>query len=187
MIMKKNLGFLVAIFCLFVVACTTPQPSSTAAGNSQLASTQTDKFTESAEKIDISEVQAIAGQTVYVPVYSHIYFRNNQQAYNLASTLSIRNTDRSSPIIIKSVNYYNTDGNLVENYVNDALKMPPLASVEFFITQSNTSGGSGANFIVEWISETEVSEPVIESVMIGVSGTQGLAFSSPGKVIKTEP
>jgi hypothetical protein len=74
----------------------------------------------------------------------------------------------------------------VKNYLDSALKMPPLASMEFFIEQSNTSGGSGANFLVEWVSESTISEPIMESVMIGVSGTQGLAFTSRGQVINNQ-
>ncbi|CDM92615.1 MAG: DUF3124 domain-containing protein [Limnospira sp. PMC 1291.21] len=184
--MKINI-FIGAILAVILVACT-PQPSTiTGQQQSGLESTTTEKFTDAAQTIDISEIQAIAGQTVYIPVYSHIYFRNTQQAYNLASTLSIRNTDPNSPIIITSVSYYNTDGNLVKNYLDSALKMPPLASMEFFIEQSNTSGGSGANFLVEWVSESAVSEPIMESVMIGVSGTQGLAFTSRGQVINNQP
>ncbi len=43
------------------------------------------------------------GQTIYVPVYSHIYHNNRQEIFNLAATLSIRNTDLEQPIIITSV------------------------------------------------------------------------------------
>ena len=47
-------------------------------------------------------------------------------------------------------------------------------------------GGLGANFIVEWVAQTEVSEPVIEAIMIGSSFQQGISWISPGKVIKNQ-
>ena len=40
------------------------------------------------------------GQTVYVPVYSHIYSGDREQPFYLAATLSIRNTDRIQAITI---------------------------------------------------------------------------------------
>jgi hypothetical protein len=45
-------------------------------------------------------------------------------------------------------------------------------------------GGVGANFIVEWIAEKEVSEPVVEAVMISAASNQGISFVSPGRIIK---
>jgi Protein of unknown function (DUF3124) len=53
-----------------------------------------------------------SGQTVYVPVYSHIYHHNKQEIFELAVTLSIRNTDLTNPIVITSVRYYNSEGKM---------------------------------------------------------------------------
>jgi hypothetical protein len=44
----------------------------------------------------------------------------------------------------------------------------------------------GANFIVEWVASTEVSEPIVEAIMIGTDFQQGISFTSPGKVIKNQ-
>lgn len=43
------------------------------------------------------------GQTIYVPVYSHIYHNKQEEIFNIASTLSIRNTDLTNPIIITAL------------------------------------------------------------------------------------
>jgi hypothetical protein len=55
--------------------------------------------------------------------------------------------------------------------------------MKIVLERADTRGGVGAHFIVEWAAETEALEPVIESVMISTAGTQGLGFTSPGKVI----
>ena len=44
--------------------------------------------------------------------------------------------------------------------------------------------GTGANFLVEWISEKPVTEPLVESVMKDLGGNLGLSFLSHGKVIR---
>lgn len=125
------------------------------------------------------------GQTIYVPIYSHIYHYNSQnQIMNLSATLSIRNTDSTDSIIITAVRYYDTDGQLIRQDVERPVALKPLASTSFFVAADDASGGSGANFMVEWVAEKMVSEPVIEAVMINTSGGQGISFVSSGKVVE---
>ncbi|MHC5744203.1 MAG: DUF3124 domain-containing protein [Nostoc sp.] len=126
------------------------------------------------------------GETFYVPVYSHIYHHNRQEIFELAVTLSIRNTDLTNPIIVTSVRYYNSEGKLVKQYLERPIQLDALASTDFFINRNDTSGGLGANFIVEWVAQTEISEPIVEAVMIGTDFQQGISFISPGRVIKSQ-
>ena len=124
------------------------------------------------------------GQTIYVPIYSHIYYENQKEVLYLSATLSIRNTDLSNPIIITSVRYYNTEGKLIKQYLERSVELGSLASTDFVVERTDTSGGLGANFIVEWVAEKEVSEPVVEAVMISAVSNQGISFVSTGRVIK---
>lgn len=94
-------------------------------------------------------VKIVAGQTIYVPVYSHIYNWAHTRAMELTATLSVRNTDLTNPIIISSVNYYDTDGKLVRKDLVQSVELGPLAATSFVVNQEDTSGGSGASYIVE--------------------------------------
>lgn len=135
--------------------------------------------------VTLDKTKVVMGQTVYVPIYSHIYHYNSQDnVMNLSATLSIRNTDLTNSIIITSVRYYDTDGKLIKQDIKSPVELRPLASTDFFIAAEDTSGGSGANFIVEWVAEKTVYEPVIEAVMISTSSSQGISFVSPAKVLK---
>jgi hypothetical protein len=127
----------------------------------------------------------VMGQTIYVPVYSHIYHGDRQDIFNLAATLSIRNTDSSDAIVITSVRYYDSNGKLVKQYLERAIQLTALASTDFVVNRTDMSGGSGANFIVEWVAQTKVSQPIVEAVMIGTELQQGISWSSPGKVVKS--
>jgi hypothetical protein len=72
---------------------------------------------------------------------------------------------------------------MLQSYVEQPKVLGPLASTEFFVDSTDTRGGAGANFIVNWDAEEEVYEPVFEAVMIGTGGgAQGLAFTSQGQV-----
>ena len=139
----------------------------------------------SLKAVTLDKTKVVMGQTVYVPIYSHIYHYNSQdQVMNLSATLSIRNTDLTNSIIITSVRYYDSDGKLIRQDIKSPVELKPLASTDFFIAADDTSGGSGANFIVEWVAEKTVYEPVIEAVMISTSSSQGISFVSPAKILK---
>ncbi len=123
------------------------------------------------------------GQSVYVPVYSHIYSGNRERPFDLAVTLSIRNTDLNESITLAAVDYYASDGKLVKHYLQSSQRLGPMASTRYVVEESDTSGGSGANFVVKWSAETPVNQPVIESVMIGTQSQQGISFTSRGQII----
>ncbi len=118
-------------------------------------------------------------QLVYVPSYSHIYYHGGSPLL-LETTLSIRNIDLDQPVYLNSIEYYNTQGKLVKKYLEQKIKLAPLQTIEFLVEDRNSSGGSGANFLVEWMSESEVDKPLIETVMIGTSGSQAISFSRSG-------
>ncbi len=130
--------------------------------------------------------QAAMGQTIYVPIYSHIYYENRQKTFDLAATLSIRNTDLTKSMIVTAARYYDSNGKLIRQYVANPIQLEALASTDFVVDRNDTSGGSGANFIVEWVAKTEISEPIVEAVMIGSALQQGISWISPGKVIKNQ-
>ena len=116
---------------------------------------------------------------VYVPVYSHVYYGQGRP-YGLETTLSIRNVDRDRSIFLTSVEYYDTDGNLAQTFVDRPVELKPLKTIDFLIEVSDTTGGSGANFLVDWSAREQVDRPLVESVMVGTSGTQAVCFSRTG-------
>ncbi|NWH05541.1 DUF3124 domain-containing protein [Desulfobacter latus] len=119
------------------------------------------------------------GQTVYVPAYSHIYTGNRQIPSLLTVTLSIRNIDIAHTVKIISVNYYNTKGKLLKKYQPSPIFLNPLESIRYVVDYDDKTGGSGANFIVEWQSKDSMNPPIIESIMIGSRSS----FTSRGQAL----
>ena len=132
----------------------------------------------SAEEINLS-----SGQTVYVPVYSHIYSGVKGRPFDLAATLSLRNTNLQNPITLVSVKYYDSAGKLVEDYLSRPKQLQALVSARYIIPEGDNTGGSGANFIVVWKADRQVNPPIIEAVMIGTHSGQGISFVSKGQVL----
>jgi hypothetical protein len=131
-----------------------------------------------------SDVNLSEGATVYVPVYSHIYVGIKGQPFDLAISLSIRNTDPTRPITVSSVAYHDSRGRLVKHFLETPVEIPSLASVDFFVSESDTTGGFGAAFVVKWKSTTKVNEPIVEGVMAGTRSGQGISFTTRGQVIE---
>jgi len=161
MVMKNVIGL---SFC-FLAACILSMLSS-----STLSATETFGLTNK--------------QSVYVPAYSHIYHGNKETPLLLSVTLSIRNIDPENALIITSVDYYETKGKLLKHFVEEPTTVNPMGSERFIVAQKDTSGGSGANFIVTWHSEKQINPPIIESVMIGTQSQLGISFTSRGRAIK---
>jgi hypothetical protein len=134
-------------------------------------------------------LQGWTARTVYVPVYSSIYWGTDikQHMVDLAATVSIRNVSRRLPLIVNFVRYYDSAGKLVRDYVSAPSELAPLATVEFVIQQKDTAGGPGANFLIEWAGAPNINEPIIEAVMVGQTGNAGISFTSSGRVLKDEP
>ena len=124
----------------------------------------------------------VRSETVYVPAYSHIHTHvKNRQA--LASTLVVHNVDPEGAIDLASVRYHDREGKLVRSFLTAPTTLQPFQSSSFLTQISETEGGVGANYVVEWRAVDCALPPVIEAVMIGGSGTHGISFTSSGRVI----
>ena len=132
------------------------------------------------EKIGLSD-----GQTIYVPAYSHIYFGSREKPFLLTVTLSIRNVDLKHQIRITDIDYYETQGKLLKKYLDKPVTLNPLESIRYVIPEKDKTGGSGANFMVEWKSDEFVNPPIVESIMIGTQSSQGISFTSRGRAVIT--
>ena len=116
----------------------------------------------------------------YLSVYSEIYQRSERKTYNLTATVSMRNISSTDSVFILHADYYNTKGDLIRNYLNHPVFIQPLETIEIVIDESDETGGTGANFIVEWATRSKVHEPLLEAVMISTTGQQGLSFTTQG-------
>lgn len=121
-------------------------------------------------------------RTVYVPAYPAIRIMSGRSRIDLATTLSIHNTSRDKPLLLERVDYHDTDGELIQGYLEEPIALKPLGTIEMFVAGEDRRGGTGANFVVDWAADGPISEPVIEAVMIGTQGNATYSFVSPGRL-----
>ncbi len=148
------------------------------------SSTSTLTSPSNLKPVQIDQNQFLRGQTLYIPIYSHVYHQNNlNNELSLSAMLSVRNTDFNHPIVITTVDYYNDSGALVRQELEQPVELGPMASTQFFLASTDRTGGAGANFIVKWAATEAVTNPIIEAVMVSTTSSQGISFLSPGQVL----
>lgn len=129
-----------------------------------------------------TDIELSSGNTVYVSVYSNIYSAPKAVRLELATMLSLRNTDPKNSITILKADYYDTAGKLVDSYIKKPFVLKPLESTYIYLKEYDKRGGPGANFIVKWQAEKKVNQPIIEAIMF--SARHGVSFVCPGQIIK---
>lgn len=122
-----------------------------------------------------------SGETLYVPVYSNVYSGPKATPLQLATMLSIHNTDPKNSITVLKVDYYDSSGKFIESYVKKPILLKPFAHTFIYLKEYDTRGGPGANFIVKWHAAKEVNQPVVEALMLG--SRAGVSITSHGRVI----
>ena len=171
---------IIGLFLFATAACT--------GGSSPTAAEPTDSDVERAVRpVTAEDLEVVTGQTLYVPAYSEIFSSDESTTYDLAVMLSVRNTDLDHPIIINAIQYYDTNGNLVRDYVESPLELAPMATMEVVISRQDKAGGTGANFIVKWGAEEAVHAPIVEALMTSLASQQGISFLSPARVLEETP
>lgn len=130
---------------------------------------------------EASPADAQVRRTVYVPAYSTIRIMSGRSRVDLATTLSIHNTSRDKPLLLERIDYHNTDGGLIQAYLDEPVALKPLGTIEMFVAGQDRRAGMGANFVVDWAADGPIAEPVIEAVMIGTQGNATYSFASQGR------
>lgn len=122
--------------------------------------------------------------STYLSVYPQVYSLSEHKTRNLTVTVSMKNTYLTDSVFITKAQYYNTSGQCIQNYIKTPIYILPMETIEIVIDEVDESGGTGANFIFDWKSNSKFQEPLFEGIMISTSGQQGISFTTQGKRIQ---
>lgn len=162
--------FFIFLMSFLVLSCEDPNP------NKQ---TQTTTELQHVDRAVIEGKFAKHHRKVYVPVYSNIYQRSRNDRVLLTSTLSIHNTSDTDTLYINKIDYFDTQGNLVRSFLEEDIYLNTFETLEFVVAENDDSGGSGANFFIEWYGSNDLN-PLFQGVMIGGLGNKSFSFTTEG-------
>lgn len=109
-------------------------------------------------------------QSLYLPIHTQLYHGDINPKTGkppetpLSAYVSIRNTDPRASLRVTSARYYNTEGQLLRDFLPKPQSVPPLGTYEIHIPRPNASGPQGANFIIEWNAERPINPPQVEAL-----------------------
>jgi len=128
---------------------------------------------------------SIAG-TIYVPVYKSFYqsYGSTRDAYSLTSTACLHNTDPKVAIVVHTIEYYDSDGKLINKLIDVPMTIKPWTSREITLERSTQAEDFGANLIIRWKSGQPVNHPLVEVLMVGQVLNRGVSFLTRGQEIK---
>ena len=162
-------GTIAAFLLLAFVSC-----------NQQTTTTQSPELDWSNRQIALRTDSTSTSGSTYLSVYSEIYSYSPETTFPLTATVSIHNTSQADSIFITKADYYNTHGELIRTYIDKPIFVKPMESLQIVINETDGSGGTGANFVFDWLIRNESNEPFFEAVMISTSGQQGMSFTTKG-------
>lgn len=162
------------ILCLTFLACEAVSPPET--------STETEKLNDR-KLIQLPDSSYVSGRS-YLSIYSNIYTNSQHRKHELTVTVSLRNVNDRDTIYILNADFHDTHGKKLKSYLDHAIVIEPLETVEMVIEESDNSGGSGASFIFGWSKKENSIDPFFEAVMISTQGQQGLSFTTQGRKIE---
>jgi hypothetical protein len=135
------------------------------------------------EKAELPELSL--HRDIYVPAYSDIYYETETKKTYLTVILSLRNTSFSDTLFFDRIEYYDSNGHLLREYIDQVLVLRPMESMEYIVEAKEKKGGAGANFIVSYSARSNLKNPpLIESVMMGNLDNYRFSFTSRGVEIK---
>lgn len=172
---------------LLLLACTRATPPAEAPSPPELSARAPSAGTPSPELAApaAAEVASLhAGQRVYVPAYSHV-FAGDGKPLLLAITLSVRNTSDRAPLTLRELHYLDAEGRVVKEHDRGPQVIPPLGSAEFFVPERDTSGGSGASFLLVWEASSPVPAPVVQAVHLSTRGQLGVSMITEGRALES--
>jgi len=137
--------------------------------------------------VDIRPEALLERKSVYVPIYSSIYWGDEAQLTDLTAVMSIRNVDETRSLVVTSVEYYDSDGRLVRQYLEEPARLGPLMTADFVIARADVTGGAGANFLVKWGMEEPGPDALIQAIMLGQIGSASISFLTEGRVVAELP
>jgi hypothetical protein len=170
--------YLISLFIITTVLSCRNAPKNKVALNSP------EDFDAGSLQSGMIALKRVSGQLLYLPVYSNVPYQIDTLLFDKSAFVAIHNTDFSSRITLTKVLYFNQDGKLVDNFLKEGnIFIDPLATKDFYIPYADQSR-TGANFLIEWSSDSLVNEPLIEAVTLSLKPNSTLAVLSQGKIMR---
>ncbi len=123
-----------------------------------------------------------AGQQIYLPIHGRVSAEDGRPI-RLAVNVAVRNTDETRPILVTLLRHRDADGKTVRDYLRAPARLAPKATLDILLRDTD-AGAPAASVLVEWAADRPVAPPIVEAIMVGTAGSQGVSFIEHGQVLE---
>ncbi len=134
---------------------------------------------------EVEDYKFESSHTSYIPIYSDLVLSDENLHIALQSFVSIRNLSFETPFRIDALEYYDTNGKFIKNYIDQPIFVNKLATYEVVVPTNDLDGGAGAKIIIKYSLISKIDQhPLIEALFTGMHGTKAVSFSSRSVLLK---
>lgn len=133
-------------------------------------------------------------ERIYLPVYTNSYFTTSEVNTSLMASVHIENKSSFEPIYVLTADYYDSNGNLSDQLIEQVIRIEPGESSRLILNKRLLTKSTGKNVIVDWGSKTIDKKPriTIEVSYITASGIrtvneEGIIISDQDEILDRRP
>ncbi len=126
-----------------------------------------------------SPARAAGAGLIYAPLYQTALIDYRGRTLELAATLYVRNVDPKAGLEIRAITLYNGAGTQVAKLLAAPRQLAPLATLRMLVPQVSPARG-GPSLVVEWRSAEGKNPPLVEVLIMGAAGQQGISLTTTG-------
>jgi Protein of unknown function (DUF3124) len=116
---------------------------------------------------------------VYAPIYQEAVIDHRGRILELAATLYVRNLDLHTGLEIEAVTLYDGKGRQAAQLLKKTHHLGPLASLSLLAPRL-PAGPGAPSLLVRWRSAGAAGPPLVEVLMMGTAGQQGISLTTTG-------
>ncbi|MCB2191652.1 MAG: DUF3124 domain-containing protein [Deltaproteobacteria bacterium] len=123
---------------------------------------------------------------IYAPIYHEAIIDHRGRHLDLAATVYVRNLSRKHPVTIEAVTMMDGKGKAGLQCLQGNKQLAPLATLRLLPTDCPPNKGE-FSVLVRWSAPQPVPPPLVEVLMMGTAGQQGISLSTRGVPLEPEP
>ena len=128
-----------------------------------------------------------AGQgALYAPVYQTAIIDHRDHTLELTANLYVRNRDLKAGMEIVSVTLYSGKGKQLAQLLAKPRPLAPLASLSLLVPRVSPKRDA-PSLVVRWRSKDSAQPPLVEVLIMGAAGQQGISLTTTGTPLGSGP
>ncbi|MCF8033775.1 MAG: DUF3124 domain-containing protein [Desulfarculaceae bacterium] len=123
---------------------------------------------------------------IYAPLYQRAVIDHRGRILELAATAYVRNPNQARGLHVQSMVIYNGQGKQMARLIGSPRLLGPLSSLRLLVPHLPTDQGA-PSLVVRWRSDNPVAPPLVEVLMMGTAGQQGISLTTTGTPLPAGP